>query len=278
MAPKVAAAKKAETTLNSEKEQKYIDMIAESYDDDAPPEEDEEVKIADEDDDSIYRVYRYVNVAKKGKKADFKWVFQNIVKKALADKDDEEDEPEPEEDEPEPEPEEDAEPEEAEPEPEEEELEPEPQPQPKPEQKPVKKAAAKEKDAEPKPKKERKKSVKQTKTDMEHDVNQAMANLADGDIESAMALLKKLKISISKISKRRASSGDDGEKKPRARSAYNVFISKKITEMANSDPEIPSKDRMREAVKMWNALSDDEKKVLREEHEKLKNAVAADEE
>ena len=47
--------------------------------------------------------------------------------------------------------------------------------------------------------------------------------------------------------------------KPKACSAYNVFISKTMKDIGEKNPDLPAKERMREAVKIWATLSNEEK-------------------
>lgn len=43
-----------------------------------------------------------------------------------------------------------------------------------------------------------------------------------------------------------------GEKKKREPSAYNLFVRDALNELKKEHPEMPSKDRMREALKQWH--------------------------
>lgn len=45
----------------------------------------------------------------------------------------------------------------------------------------------------------------------------------------------------------------DGEKKKRAPSAYNLFIKDKMAEIKVNQPDLKSKDLMKEAIAMWKA-------------------------
>ena len=83
--------------------------------------------------------------------------------------------------------------------------------------------------------------------------------------EEGLAMLKLIKkhgaavdIKEKKVKKERDPS------KPRIRSGYNIFISQKMKELKEKNPEVAAKERMGAATKFWTALSKDEQKAFEE--------------
>ena len=81
--------------------------------------------------------------------------------------------------------------------------------------------------------------------------------------EEGLAMLKLIKkhgaavdIKEKKVKKERDPS------KPRIRSGYNIFISQKMKELKDKNPEVAAKERMGAATKFWTALSKEEQKAF----------------
>ena len=90
--------------------------------------------------------------------------------------------------------------------------------------------------------------------------------------EEGLAMLKLIKkhgaavdIKEKKVKKERDPS------KPRIRSGYNIFISQKMKELKEKNPEVAAKERMGAATKFWTALSKDEQKAFEESVASLRN-------
>lgn len=57
---------------------------------------------------------------------------------------------------------------------------------------------------------------------------------------------------------------DGNEKAKRAPSAYNLYVKENVKELKGKNPEKKAKDLMSEVATMWKALSDEEKKIYKD--------------
>ncbi len=88
-----------------------------------------------------------------------------------------------------------------------------------------------------------------TKIEMDDDMKQMFEDFKTQLKEQ----LKEEAKAAAKGGKKKIAVDENGEKKKRAPSAYNLFIKEKMAAIKQKNPEMASKDVMKEAIAMWKA-------------------------
>lgn len=90
----------------------------------------------------------------------------------------------------------------------------------------------------------------------------------DDDMKGYFDEFEKTIVKETPSKKKGESSSSDTEKKKRAPSAYNMFISEKMAEIKKEKPELKGKELMKAAIEVWNEnKSKASKEVPQEEPE-----------